>query len=96
MRPALLTLLAIAACTQFPDLDSRTTRAAMNAPYPALVPLDALLAGLPAMDRGEVITRGLEGRAAGLRARAAALRARAVIDSGTRARLAAAVARNGI
>jgi hypothetical protein len=94
MRPALLALLMIAACAQFPDLDSRTSRASMNAPYPDLVPMDALLASLPAMDRGEVITRGLQGRAAGLRARAAALRGRPVIDRATRAVLLAAIARN--
>jgi hypothetical protein len=94
MRPALLATLVIAACAQFPDLDTRTTRAAMNAPYPSLVPTEALLAGLPPPERGEVIARGLSGRAAALRARAAALRARAVIDGATRARLQAAVARH--
>ncbi len=94
MRPHLIALVLIAACTQFPDLDSRTTRAAADAPYPDLVPIDALLSGLPPPERGERIARGLAGRAAALRARAAVLRGRPVIDARTRQRLQAAIARH--
>jgi hypothetical protein len=97
MRPALPRLLALAllaACASFPKLDGAATRAAPSGPYPALVPLDALLAEAGAPGRGVEASQGLQARAAALKARAAALRGRPVIDRATRARLDAAVARH--
>jgi hypothetical protein len=97
MRPALPCLLAlalIAACARFPELQGEAARGVANAPYPGLVPLDALLSEAAAPVRGEEARRGLAARAATLRARAAALRARPVIDRATRARLRAALARH--
>lgn len=94
MRLALVAIAFLAACTQFPELDSRTTRAPSNAPYPNLAPIDELLAGLPAPERGERIAQGLAGRAAALRARAARLRSRPVIDQTTRSRFQAAILRH--
>jgi hypothetical protein len=95
--PRLLLLAALAAgCSSFPALDARTSRAAAQAPYPSLLPLDRLLAAAapragaadPAIDPAA----GVAARAAGLRARAAALRARPVIEPAARARLVAALA----
>lgn len=95
MRPALPCLLALAllaTCARFPDLEGAAMRDTSDAPYPALVPLDALLAEAAGPAFGERARRGLEARAAALRSRAAALRARPVIDRATRARLLAAMA----
>lgn len=64
------TLLCLAACGTVPKLDDHVTEAARQAPYPALVPLNPLLA-----DSGE--TQITEQTDPALRARAAALRARA-------------------
>lgn len=97
MRPALpclLVLALLAACARFPELEGAAARGVASAPYPRLVPLDALLAEAAAPGRGEEASRGLQARAAALRARAAALRARPVLDRATRARLQAAVARH--
>lgn len=67
MRAALLFLSVLAGCTQFPELDRAADPAAMAAPYPTLLPAEALpAAGTPPADP-----------AAALLARAAALRARA-------------------
>lgn len=94
MRLILPALILIAACAQFPELDSRASSVPANAPYPELVPTEMLLAGLPEADHGQTVTRGLAGRAAALRARAARLRARPVIDRETRAALQASIARH--
>jgi len=97
MRPALPRLLALAllaACARFPELEGAATRGVLDAPYPALVPLDALLAEAAAPGMGVEASAGLQARAAALRARAAALRARPVIDRATRSRLRAAIARH--
>ncbi|MEO0938536.1 MAG: hypothetical protein AAFY38_10320 [Pseudomonadota bacterium] len=88
-RARLLPLLplCLAACTQFPELDGATSARAEAADYPALVPLEPLLANRrsaaappPAADA--------ESRVTALRARAARLRSRPVIDSATRRRMA--------
>lgn len=89
---AVLATLGLAACTQFPELDARTADIDPRTPYPALVPLDPLLAR--AKDdqiTGDTESR-LDARAAGLRARAAAMRGD-VIGDDTRARMAAGVTR---
>lgn len=92
MRPiyglCALALLLPAACTQFPALDSRATPELLAAEYPALVPVDPLLAAARA---GQVDTRqteaGLAGRVANLQARAARLRG-AVLSGPEKQRLA--------
>lgn len=70
---AALTLLA--ACTQFPALDSRATPELLASDYPALVPVDPLLAEAEA---GQVnipqTENGLTSRVERLQARAARLR----------------------
>ncbi|AXI44400.1 hypothetical protein C1J02_14235 [Sulfitobacter sp. SK011] len=70
-----LALLALSACTQFPALDRTITPALENADYPALVPLDPLLASATAGRVDAVQTEAaLNARVARLRARAARLR----------------------
>ncbi|MFC2968379.1 hypothetical protein [Acidimangrovimonas pyrenivorans] len=82
----------VTGCTGFPDLDTAISAETRAAPYPALLPLDALLAGGDGTATAEAGAT-LTARAAALRARARALRG-PVIDETTRARLAAAVARH--
>lgn len=92
MRPVLIIVCTLAACSSFPELDSRTTGAAMNAPYPSLLPREALVAGQPS--NTSLMTGPVEARAAALRRRAAYLRGRQIIDRTTRARLQAAIGRH--
>lgn len=87
---ALLGLLV--GCARFPEVDSRATRAAPDAPFPTLLPLDELAARADAPDRAEAAARQVTSRAASLRAQAAALRGTTVLDPATRARLLAALA----
>lgn len=78
MRPALSVLIlavALAGCTRFPELDRAPARVPANAPYPALVPLDPLLAEAEEPGRAETAGPALAARAARLRARASALSA---------------------
>lgn len=67
-------LVLLAACAAFPEVD-RAEQAHADAPAPALLPTDRLLAmeGAPLAD--EDSRAALLARAAGLRARAAAIRA---------------------
>ena len=67
--------LGLAACTQFPELDHTQSTHLENADYPALVPLDPLLAraSAPGPDPAET-QADLAARLAGLRARAGAMR----------------------
>lgn len=81
-------LLALTtACTQFPELDAQLSPETEAADYPALVPLDGLLAQrtLP-QDRGTQILDTVEARAAALKSRANRLR-RGVLTPAERARL---------
>ena len=81
-------LLTLGACTQFPALDRTITPALENAEYPALVPLDPLLATATAGRVDPVQTEtALIARVAGLRARAAQLRG-SVLTGRERQRLA--------
>ena len=79
-RPALsLTLLLAAippaACTQFPELEHTQTAALEAADYPALVPIEPILAQVDATRTDPVQTEAaLDARLAGLRARADRLR----------------------
>ncbi len=64
-----------AACTQFPALDSRATPEMLAAQYPAIVPVDPLLARATAGQINTTQTENvLDARVAGLQARAARLR----------------------
>ncbi|MGJ8617507.1 MAG: hypothetical protein ACSHWS_11760 [Sulfitobacter sp.] len=82
------TLLALSACTQFPTLDRTITPELENAEYPALVPLDPLLATATAGRVDPVQTeKALIARVARLRARAARLRG-SVLTGRERLRLA--------
>ncbi|WP_299691089.1 hypothetical protein [uncultured Tateyamaria sp.] len=86
--------LIVAGCTQFPDLDATVPPAAVNAPFPTLVPLEPLLAANAAVvSDPEATTQSLQARVAALRNRARLLQVRPVIDTGTRARLRRALAR---
>jgi hypothetical protein len=73
------------ACTQFPDLEHRTDAAALEAPFPDLIPLGGLLAAAPAPS-ALVLAAPSADRLARLRARAARLRG-PVIDRMTRIRM---------
>lgn len=80
MRPAAPICLAllVAACDPFPDLDTGSDDAA-RAPYPTLVPLTGLLAGIgpnapPPEADAQQIEEELTARVEALRARAATLR----------------------
>jgi hypothetical protein len=77
MRPAALALaLALAACAALPPaVDGAESAEARAAPYPALIPVEPLLAlaAEPGTTAGD--TAAVEARAARLRARAAALHA---------------------
>ncbi|MDJ0820777.1 MAG: hypothetical protein QNJ09_03065 [Paracoccaceae bacterium] len=66
-------LLALCACTQFPELDATQTPGVAQAPYPRLLPLDGLLVG-PVATATPAVVAGIEGRVAALRARADRLR----------------------
>lgn len=83
---ALILLPALAACTRFPELDARPGRAPADTPYPALVPLEDLLAGAALPGRAEAAGASLESRAALLRRRAAALRGQTVAEGAERLR----------
>ena len=67
-------LAALAGCTQFPELDQATNPAAFQAPYPSLLPFEALQAST-ALPAAVDPAAALAARVAALRARAAALNA---------------------
>ncbi len=84
----------LAACTEFPELDRAMSPEARRAGYPALVPVEPILfAAFRGQPDTPAETAWLVRRAAGLRARADALRG-PVIDTASRARLAAALRRH--
>ncbi|MFD1508930.1 hypothetical protein [Lacimonas salitolerans] len=85
-------VVALAACAQFPELDTQTNDIDPNAPYPALVPLEPLVAQADAPRITDADTSATEARVAGLRGRADRLR-RTGIDAASRARLQQTVAR---
>lgn len=65
---------ALAACDRPPALTNARSPAVMAAPYPKLLPLDALIAATPPAPPADPAAP-VEARAANLNARAAALRA---------------------
>jgi hypothetical protein len=85
--------LALAGCTQFPELDRTITPEVEAADYPALIPLEPVLAGTTiAPDRGADTEEAVQARAAALRARADRLRG-GVVDGETQARMKRGVPR---
>ena len=78
MRPARLipicVLPALAACAALPALKDRPEAPATQAAWPALMPIDALLAAVPPAPAADPAA-AVAARAAALRARAAALQA---------------------
>jgi hypothetical protein len=77
MRPWLILtlLLAIPACTEFPELDAKVDAAARTAPYPDLIPVEEIRARVAAPQIETSTSSDVNARAARLRARAARLRA---------------------
>lgn len=90
----LLVLLMAACSQQLPNTRDTISPAALNAPYPKLVPLDGLLAKAEAGTSIVADTTSLEGRVARLKARASALKGRSIVDGATRLKLLDASARN--
>ncbi|SIN98827.1 hypothetical protein [Vannielia litorea] len=93
-RAALLLCLALAGCTQFPELDAVTSASAKSAAYPRLVPIDGILARAGSSGTDPVALRSsLEARVAGLRTRAARMRG-PIIEPPVRARMNDALRRH--
>jgi hypothetical protein len=86
---ASLAALTLCGCARFPELSGRVPQDVAARGYPALVPLDGLLADPVPPDAATVDAAAapVAARAAALRARAAALRA-PVLDAAARDRLA--------
>jgi hypothetical protein len=85
--------LSAVACAQFPALDGTVPANAEAADYPALVPLEPLLANIDATSTDAQATTGaINARVARLKSRADRLR-RGVVDSQTRSRMTTGVAR---
>ena len=78
-------LIALQACTQFPELDARVPASELKGAYPKLLPLDQLL-DAPAPQVTPKTIGNMQSRIAGLRARAARLK-RPVINAPTKARM---------
>lgn len=79
-------LLLITACTDFPDLDGTTSREALRAPYPVLVPAEDITSRVASGQITPETVASLEARADRLRARASAL-SDGVVDSETKTRM---------
>ena len=92
MRLIVLILpLVLVGCTQFPELDSAVSANGQNADYPALVPIQTLLAQSNRVGpTPEQIVADLDARVLALQNRAARLRG-PVVDASTRKRM-----RNGV
>ncbi|WP_299042894.1 hypothetical protein [uncultured Tateyamaria sp.] len=87
---AALLCFSLAACTQFPDLDGTVPPSVEAADFPALLPLEPLMARAAPIVSDPVETANtLERRIAALRARARALQRRDIVDPATRARMQA-------
>ncbi|WP_338548790.1 hypothetical protein [Roseovarius phycicola] len=78
--------IAVAGCTQFPDLNQSVSTEARNGNFPALVPVEVLRADAPAQQVTDTTTTTLEARVAALRSRANRLRG-TVLNRSARARL---------
>ena len=88
-----LVFLALAGCTQFPELDRTIGDEAEAADYPELIPLEPVLSRLDDPAEGNAQTEeALQARVAALRARAARLSG-TVVDGQTQARMQRGVPR---
>lgn len=93
MRPRLSRLLlapaliALAGCTQFPEVNASVSDEMATRPYPKLVPIDTLRARIDGATLTPATTDAVEGRAEALRSRAARLKRRQAVDAQTRARM---------
>jgi hypothetical protein len=91
--PLAAALAALAACESFPELDAAArAEIAVPGPYPAILPVDGLVASAEGARITDEGSAALQARAAGLQARGAAL-AGPVMDPATQARLTAAATR---
>ena len=68
-------LLAIPACTEFPELDAKVDAAARAAPYPNLIPVEDIRASVAEQQITPSTSSDVNARAARLKARAARMRA---------------------
>jgi len=98
LRPVFVTLLivvsfALAGCATFPELEGAPGKRALKAEYPRLLPFEAILGQVGGRIDRQAPGAGLGNRAATLRRRAAALQG-PILDTATRQRLMAAVARH--
>lgn len=85
--------MSAVACTQFPALDGTVPASAEAAAFPALVPLEPLLANIDATSTDTQATTGaINSRVSRLKSRAERLR-RGVVDSQTRSRMTTGVVR---
>lgn len=86
-------MLALAGCSDQPDLDTTIDDSVRAAPYPDLVPLEPLLATTgPRRDETDKPETDLVARRDRLQQRAQRLRGGAVVDTGTRTRMRTGVA----
>jgi hypothetical protein len=77
-----MTAAVLTGCTQFPELDHTQSATLEAAEYPALVPIEPLLARATATGTDPVQTENnLNSRLAGLRARANAMRGAVLSDA---------------
>ena len=83
----------LSGCIDVPELDRSQDPSLANAPYPALIPLEPVLAGRgdPA-EQADEEEAGLAARVAALNAQASALAAQPVLDPADKARLTSAAA----
>ena len=88
LAPSLIMFCALTACAQFPELDRTVSPEVEAADFPALVPLEPILASTSTAVHSNQQTQAvLEARVANLRARAARLRG-SVLTGAERQRLA--------
>lgn len=87
---ALLICLTLTACTQFPELDNTISPEVETSKFPALLPLETLMAeATPVVSDPVQTTQTLEARVTALKARARALQRHSIVDPATRARMRA-------
>lgn len=92
MKWLVISALLVSACARFPELDATVNTSAENADFPALIPIDDILAQPNnAAASGENPSADIAARVARLRARAARLRG-SIVDPATRTRMQSGVA----
>ncbi|WP_417742753.1 hypothetical protein [Salipiger sp.] len=79
LSPLLLLPVALLGCATFPELDAARTPGVASQPFPALLPIDDLIAAPPPRATPE-LRAGIEDRVAGLRSRASRLQGEVVSD----------------